>query len=564
MFWFNKIKIAHRLSILSLILVLSLFGISAFFLNMYKNDMLEQNKARLQHIVQLAEGTIQHYYSLSQKDPDITPIQAQEMARNALRDLRYGDNDYIFVYKEDGTNMVTGTNTKLEGQNLLGMKDENGVLVIKSLIDNARRGQNEFLFYSWPRGSSEKTFPKVSYSAYFEPWDWMVGSGVYIDELDEKFMTALTNVAIIGFSILLIAVAISVAIAMSISRPLDELTGNMEKLARNDFNFQVKFTEFKDEIGKLARALSVFLESAKEIERLKAEQAEAEKRQAEEKRKAMNEMANIFESKVGTIVNIVGKAAQDMQAMAAQLSAGIEETSHQSAAVASASEQASSNVQTVAAAAEELSAAIKDISQNVTDTATTAGQCSNAAGQSKEKLDDLQTAVSRIDNVLQAIIEVAEQTNLLALNATIEAARAGDAGKGFAVVANEVKSLATKTHSMTEEISQLIDSIKHSSAATIHSVDDIMKRIEAVTEKTASIAAAIEEQNNSTLEISRNIHEAAQGTSEVSSNVVGIQQAANESAGATASLKESSNNLAVQAQELQKAVDSFISEVRAA
>ncbi len=560
----NRISIAKRLFLIIILFTLSLAGISSYFLSLYRTGLVDSDKARLQHIVQNSEEAIRYFYDLAQKDASINEAQAKELAKGAIREMRYGNNDYIFIYDETGINLVTGPNPSLEGQNLIDLKDRNGVRLIADLISNAKKGNGEYVHYYWPRGSSEETFPKLSYSAFFEPWGWMVGTGVYIDDIDKKFNAALMKLLAIGAGILVVTGAISVAISLSISRPLSFLTESMEKLANHDFNFTVKYTAFKDEIGKLANALSVFRENAQEVDRLQKEQKEAEERQAEERKRAMNKMADMFEEKVGAIVETVGKAAEDIKAMSQQMAAGAEETSQQSAAVASASEQASSNVQTVAAAAEELSAAIREISQNVTDTASAAQESSGTANQSKEKLDELQTAVDQIDGVLQAILEVAEQTNLLALNATIEAARAGEAGKGFAVVASEVKSLANKTHSMTEEISQLIESIKLRSKETITSVDGIITKIASVNDKTTNIAAAIEEQNNSTLEISRNIQEAAQGTSEVSSSVVGIQQAATESADATTNLLDNAEKLADQSRDLSEAVASFIEEVRSA
>ncbi len=562
--WLNNFKIAHKLTGIIVIIVIALTALSFYFLGTYKESLVRSNEDRIQHIVELAEDTVEHYYQLSLRSDKISTTQAQTMAKAALRDLRFGDNDYIFVYEESGVNLVTGPSPDLEGRNLISLKDENGVYHIRELIEAAKRDQGEYVNYRWPRGSSEETYPKLGYSTFFEPWGWMVGTGVYIDDIDKMYNAALREILLISGFVLLLSGAITFAIAISISKPLGALTGNMERLAKNDYNFEVKFTEFKDEIGKLARALSVFQENTKEVERLRKEQELAEERQAAERKAAMNKMADDFEEKVGNIVETVSIAAGDLEAMAAQLSAGVEETSQQSASVASASEQASSNVQTVAAAAEELSASIKDISRNVTETATTANQCADAASDSKEKLDALQESIGKIDHVLQAIMEVAEQTNLLALNATIEAARAGDAGKGFAVVASEVKGLANKTQSMTDEIASLIQSIKLSSGATIESVEDIMQRIQAVNEKTANVAAAVEEQDNSTNEISRNIQEASQGTNEVSVSVVDIQKAANDSAEATASLKDSSVELATQSRELKIAMAKFINEVREA
>jgi methyl-accepting chemotaxis protein len=274
-------------------------------------------------------------------------------------------------------------------------------------------------------------------------------------------------------------------------------------------------------------------------------------------------LADEFEDSVGSVVQSVGKAADEMNEMASILSAAIQESTAQSGAVAAASIQASTNVQTVAAASEELTASIREISKNVVDTADTARDCAKSAETSQNNLQNLQNAVEEIGTVVQSINEVAEQTNLLALNATIEAARAGEAGKGFAVVASEVKALASETHKMTDEIANIVSDIRSSANDTITSVSDILVKIRSVDGKTATVSAAVEEQNSSTEEISRNVQEAARGTDEVSRNIGEVQQAANDSSQATEQLKVASSDLIQEAENLDEAVKAFLIEVRA-
>ncbi len=292
---------------------------------------------------------------------------------------------------------------------------------------------------------------------------------------------------------------------------------------------------------------------------------ELEKKENERAKKvAQEDMAKLFENRVGSIVENVERAADAMRQMAASLAAAVQETTQQSSTVAAASLEASANVQTVAAASEELSASIKEIARNVSDTAQTAKECAQSAQMSQEVLQALQQAVGEIDSVIQSISGVAEQTNLLALNATIEAARAGDAGKGFAVVANEVKSLADETRKMTGEIAQKVETIKESAEKTISGVSQILRQINDVDERAGSIAGAIEEQNAATVEISRNVQEAAHGTDEVSRNIEQVQQAANESAASTEQLRGAADDLAVQASNLKESVVNFLAEIRAA
>lgn len=393
-------------------------------------------------------------------------------------------------------------------------------------------------------------------------------AGILYVGLEKTKFNNYINQIILSFTMMaIIMIAISIFIFLVtfkkiFTSPINHTIKQMQKLSAGDKSFDITGAEKYDEIGDISKALKVFKENALEVERLEEEQKQSEAQRAEERRQATLAMAAKFEERVGSIVQIVEKAASDMEAMSNSLSEAVQKTTMQSSSVASASQEASTNVQTVAAAAEELSASIREISKNVSDTANTAKNCADDAHISQNNLQHLQNAVDEIESVILSINDVAEQTNLLALNATIEAARAGDAGKGFAVVASEVKALAGETHKMTEEISKKVADIKTSANDTISSVNQIINQITSVDDKTTSVAAAIEEQNSSTAEISRNIQEAANGTNEVSNSVEEIQKAANDSSASTEQLNGAAKNLSHQASDLKDAVDSFLKEVR--
>ncbi len=554
----NNISLKWKGAIILIVVTLGMLIQGYISVTKMREVMIQEKEIKLQEVVDTALDTIAHIHSLS-KDGSLTEEAAKKHAENIIKSIRYNDkNDYIFVYDFNGIDMLASADTPLEQRNKINVKDPDGVLVIKELIDLAKAGGG-FLPYRWER-DGEKV-PKISYSTTFSPWGWMVGTGIYIDDVDEAYYLQAKKTAITILVSLLIMAAIVFYVISNIIQPILATSRQMTGIA-NEEPTEITGTNRKDEMGAMARTLENLKKSVEKQRELERELAAQEARKMEEHKKTMNDVANRLEDQVGSVVGAVEKAASDLQHMASALSAASEETTQQSAAVSSASESASLNVQTVASAAEELSSSIQELVRSVSDTAKATKICAEAAQESETHLQGLQTSVDEIDGVIQAINDVAEQTNLLALNATIEAARAGDAGKGFAVVANEVKSLAGETNKMTEEIAKKVEDIKVSAANTIASVQDILKQITAVDERTAGVSAAIEEQNSSTKEISRSAQEAARGTNEVSDSIGQVQEAANDTASSTEQLKLASDDLANQADSLKTAVTGFVTEIR--
>jgi methyl-accepting chemotaxis protein len=258
------------------------------------------------------------------------------------------------------------------------------------------------------------------------------------------------------------------------------------------------------------------------------------------------------------IVQNVTAAATEMRSSAESMRATAEETSQQSAAVASASEQANTNVKTVAAAAEEMSNSIQEISKQVTESARISQGAVTQAQHTNNVVQSLATNAQKIGEVVNLINEIASQTNLLALNATIEAARAGDAGKGFAVVAAEVKTLANQTAKATDEIGDQVGAIQGATSEAVKAIQAITTTIGRISEICNGIASAVEEQGAATREIATNVQQAATGTEDVSRNIDGVRQASTETGNAAAQVLSAAQGLSKHAEGLRGQVDAFM------
>jgi methyl-accepting chemotaxis protein len=557
----GNLKISYKLLMMIGLSVLGIAAMAGMGLSALRGNLMEDRKDKLQDIVTIAREALDYDYQASRK-AGLSEADAMERGKALLRTLRFGKDDYVYAISSEGV-AVSNPNPKVEGKNLMDAADPDGVFFVRRQVELAPKGGG-FTTFRFPRASGGDPLPKITYSVEYKPFGWVVGAGIYVDDVNAIFWNHVQSAAIMIVLALLLVGGLFLLLSRSIVSPINAMTMAMRNIAQGDTATSIPALERGDEVGAMAQSVKVFRDNMIEADHLRGEQ-EALKAQSDSERKVLlARMADEFESGVRASLDSLAGAASEMQATSKSMSSTATEASQQATSVAAVAEQASVNVQTVAAATEQLSSSVSEIGRQVTQSTEIAGQAVAEANRTNVTVQGLSAAAQKIGDVVKLISDIASQTNLLALNATIEAARAGEAGRGFAVVANEVKSLASQTAKATDEISAQVGAMQGATTEAVQAIEGIGRTIGAINEITSAISLAVEQQGTATQEIARNVQEAALGTGQVSSNIASVNYAAEKTGSASNSVLASAEQLSKQAVNLRADVDRFLGNIRAA
>ncbi len=557
---FSNWPVGRKMIVASIITTIGIAVLAAISLQAMRNQMMDDRRALLKEHVTAIVGAVDALADRA-KNGELTTEEAQERAKSLIRTSWYAKDGYFFANNEDGISLVHAAKPSLEGKDLSGLKDKNGVEITKGLVAAAKNGGG-YTAYGWPRNADEAPSPKLAYSVWQKDFNWAIGTGIYIDDVDAIFMEQAIKLGGIAAVILILTFGFSVVIARSVTVPLKDVQGAINKIAEGDHTVEIKYTEQTNEIGEISSALNKLKQDVKERDELRANALAKEEEESRRRQEERVRLANTFEQSVGAVVSALTGAADDIQQNAQTVNTAIRSTSTQASTMAASADQASGNVQTVSAAAEELSASIREISSQVAQGSAISREAVEQADSTNKEVQRLNEAAQRIGDVVSLIQDIAEQTNLLALNATIEAARAGEAGKGFAVVANEVKSLASQTAKATEEISEQIAGMQAATANSAKAIAGISDTISQIDSISAAIASAVEEQGAATEEIARNIQQASAGTSQVTEIVGSVAKSAEDSGATVEGMVSSVQTMETQTKKLNQEVAQFLDTIR--
>ena len=496
----ENLRVSTRMRLLVALALLGLVALCAVSLANLRSSLMDDRKLQTKYLVESAQGVIEHFYKQSQAGT-LAEADARKGATETLRAMRYAGNNYLFVVDNKSTYVLLPPKPEKEGTDASGLKDSNGKVIIQELVKAALAGGG-FVDYLYPKAGETDPQPKLSYAAPFAPWGWVLGTGIYVDDVDREFRSIATILGGISATLLLVLGLFGWRVSASVTSQLGgeprEATAVMQRAAGGDLTTHLGNAPN----GSMLAALG---------------------------------------SMIGALRTMMG----EINSGANQLVSNADHISRVSSQVADAALRQSDATASMAAAMEELTVSSSHISASALETEQNSQEAMRLAAEGSDRVGQASTAIRRmsetvtgassrilaleerigqVSSIANVIKEIAGQTNLLALNAAIEAARAGEQGRGFAVVADEVRKLAERTSSATTEIEQMITGIQSDTSSAVGAMNAALPEVDQGVTLAASAAKALQAIESGARQTLVRVREIADATREQSAASTSIAQ----------------------------------------
>ncbi|WP_020611035.1 methyl-accepting chemotaxis protein [Sediminispirochaeta bajacaliforniensis] len=488
--------------IVSTLLLFSLLISDILFIRTFRASIYQEKRESLTRLVDAAMGII-NYTAEKETSGALSREDAQDMAKELLAHFSYGKDrmDYFWINNLQQIMVMHPYRPELDGTDISGLKDATGVPIFQKMVNVVKQSGKGFVEYSWQYYNEKgRIEPKLSYVAGFKPWGWIIGTGIYIDDIEKTIIAIATRITGITIIFLLVAITFIYLISRAMAGPLVRFATIAKGIAEGDLLVDVPTLKRNDELGTLASAL-------------------------------------------GQMVEQVGNIILEVQEAAAQVRIGSDQVNYSAQDLSRGTTEQASSMEEISSSIEEMVANMRQTAKNAKATDSIAQKAATSAGESGKAVGKTVEAMKAIAEKVSLIEEIARQTNMLSLNAAIEAARAGESGKGFAVVAAEVRKLAERSRYAANQIGELIESSVKIAEQAGTAIDDLVPEIMNTSKLVREISAATEEQENSASQIGKGVEQ--------------LDRIVQDNAAASEELAASAEELSAQAEQMHAATDYF-------
>jgi methyl-accepting chemotaxis protein len=432
------VKLCVAMGVVALPLLLAILG---YVLPALREQLHADRVRALRQAVETAYGVLEAYEA-QERAGTLTRAQAQEQAAALLERLRYSQVEYFWVNDLDTRLVMHPHLPAMLGKDLTGYRDVLGKAVFVDIVTLARARGEGALAYHATRPGSPDPIPKESYVKLFQPWGWVLGTGVYMEDLEREVAQARRRILLAVGGALVLAVLAGAYVSRRVVRPVRQLADAAHRVARGDLGTRVEVAS-SDEVGRLAEAFNTMVTGLREVVAALGEAARATAADAERIRAGAESLSLTTHEQAGALKN----AADVVQEMSARVSQGAQDARQAAVAAARHGEVAREGGAVVGRASRKMAEIVEVVEH------------------SAQTVSRLQASGKVTAELLRLIQQVANETQLLAVNTAIEAARAGERGKGFGVVAGEVRKLADRTRQAAEGVQALLGKSESDMAA---------------------------------------------------------------------------------------------------